>query len=1508
MWISDTSIKRPVFATMVIMSFMVLGAVSMTRLGIDLFPEVNFPFVNVSIVYPGAGPEEVETLVTRPVEDAVAGIAGVKRVVSTSTEGFSRVGIELRLEVDPQAAAAEVREKVAAIRERLPEQIKDPTIQRFDVAALPIATYAVGSNLPSDVTRRMVEDDLKPLLGQIDGVAAVEVNGGEVRELHVDLDPRRLEALNLPLTEVAAKLAADNLDVPGGQIKRDGKAVSLRTEGQYASAAEIENVILRSAGGSTVRVKDVGVVVDGYEDRLSTTRLDGADAVSFSVRKQSGANTVDVQDKIDAALAKAAPGFPALQIKTVHTDAEMIKENVSDVRGHIIFGGIMAVLVIFVFMRDWRSTLITALALPTSVIATFFFMYIVGFTINMMTLMALSLVIGILIDDAVVVRENIYRHMEHGEDPVTAAQRGTAEIGLAVMATTFTILAVFLPVGFMTGLVGQFFKSFALTIAFAVAISLLVAFTLDPMLSSRFVRFIPLEERTRTRFGRFLEGVGGYYDRLDRQYHRLLGWAVEHPWKIVATATVVFFASMSTLGIIGTEFVPVEDRGEFVVNVEVPPGTSFEQTVAYVAAVEATVKAMPEVRQIFSAVGVEGNPMKAALRVKAGKKHERERGLLALKDDMRTRLKAIPLLKLTVADPEFMQGAPAEAPLNVFVRGDDMAELQRLNEEIVARVKAVPGAVDVDSSLETGQPEMAARVNRELAADLGFDVGTVAMQLRGMVEGVVPTRLREDDKEYDIRVRLAPEFRNDFAAIARTPLYSPTGAVVRARDIVRLEPEVGPASIDREQRVRQAKIGIELTDRPLGDVTADVAKVMESITLPPGFQWGFAGDVEMMQESAAAMGLALLLAVAFIYIVLASQFESFLEPFLIMISLPLALVGALLAILLTGKNLGMPAMIGVVMLMGLVTKNAILLVDLTNQYVREGMSVKDAILKAGPIRLRPILMTTIAMILGMMPSAMGRGEGSDFRAPISIATIGGLITSTLLTLVVVPVAYLLLARMVERVKAWRAEPEARVPQAVRVAGVVLLVAMVGWLLSATSAFASDSTREQTNGLRRDLADSSVVASAKMEAASGRAGGQAPGGPLTLSFNQALERALSANEGLKVAQEKVVETQARVQEAKTNFLPQINLGYNYLPSQRFPVIRIPAGVFGPNEQTFQAAFSRENSLQLFITQPLYTGGRLNNAYGISASSLDASKLELERTRQEIEYRVVETFYAALMNERGVAVADQQVQLGIKQLELAKARFEAGTVARLDVLQAEVELANARARRIQAKALADGALQQLRGVLSLPQTQPLTLEGSLDEPVVGQARAVLDAELPKRPDLQAFAARRRAAEFSSHFAQGEWKPSLAFTGNMQYQQDSLNDFLSRDNQSYTFGIALNVPLLAAPGAAARRSQAQSQMRQAEHGLRYATDNARVELESAWTALEASAEVVATQEKALEMARESVTIAQVSYENGVITSAELNDAQVRLLQTEYLLIQAKYARITAAARARVAAGVSS
>ena len=1474
MWISDISIRRPVFATMVIVSFMVLGVVSMTRLGIDLFPEVNFPFVNINVVYPGASPEEVETLVTRPIEDAVAGINGVKRVISTSTESRAMVGLELRLEIDPQAAAAEVREKVAAIRGRLPEQIEDPTIVRFDVAALPIMTYAVGSSQRSDVTRRQVEDDVKPLLEQIDGVAAVEVNGGDVREIQVELDPGRLDALGIPVSVVAETLAADNLDLPGGQMKQPGQTVALRTKGEFATADEIEDVILRSAGGSTVRVRDVGRVVDGFEDRTSTTRLDGADAVSFSIKKQSGANTAAIADRVHATLEQLRTTFPQLQIKPVHDDSEFIRDNVAQVREAIVFGAIMAVLIIFVFMRDWRSTLITALALPTSVISTFFFMYVAGFTINMMTLMALSLVIGILIDDAVVVRENIFRHMEHGEDAVTAARKGTAEIGLAVTATTATILAVFLPVGFMTGLVGQFFKSFALTIAFAVAMSLLVAFTLDPMLSSRFVRYIPPEERMRTRTGRLFERVGRAYDSLDRGYHRVLAPALNHPWKTLAVAAAVFFASLAATTVMGTEFVPAEDRGEFQVVLELPPGTSYEESVETVANVERQVQTIPEVTQIFSTVGVNGQVRASSLRVRTTKKDTRDRGIGAIKDEVRTMLGKMPFVDGRVGDPEFMQGAPYEPPINVFVRGDNLEDLQRVATAIQNRVEQIPGAVDVSNNLISGQPEVVARVNRPMAADLGFSVGGIATQLRGMVEGVVPTRLRDGDREHDVRVRLAPEFRNDPAAVLRTPLYSPTGAAVRTSDVVAFSPAVGPSNIDREQRRKQAKIGIDLAPGyALGDVTAQVQQAVEGIEMPATFEWGFAGDVEMMRESAAAMGLAMILAIAFIYIVLASQFESFLQPLIIMLSLPLALVGALLLLLVTGKNLGMPAMIGVVMLMGLVTKNAILLVDYTNQLRREGLPLKDALLKAGPVRLRPIVMTTIAMILGMVPSAIGTGDGSEFRAPIAIATIGGLITSTLLTLVVVPVAYLLLEGTVARFKAWRQAPmPANLQTAARVTGVLLLLALVGAFFGVASVFAQSAP---------------VAAS-----------------PLTIE--RALELAVTRNEGLKVSTERLRESQANVSAARAAYLPTLDVNFLYTPTQASPLLKIPAGVFGPNEQTFRANLIRENVVRFDISQPLYTGGRLNHAFGAQAAVQEGSRLDVERARQQLTLRVYETFYAALMADQGVRTSAEGVKIAERHRELAQVRFEAGSAARLDVLRAEVEFANARARLIRARSTASVSYQALRMVLSLPQGEALQLAGTLEEVPPLPAPTELEKALPVRADIRALGQQREAAERLVSMANAELKPTVALSGNFQYQEDGVNQLFDTTNRSYQFGVAVRVPLFNGPAVSARRAAASARMQQAEHGANAALDSARLELATASTELAAAEEIVATQEKAVELAREGLGIAEVSYENGVVTVAELNDARLSLLETEFELMQAKYNKIVAAARTRFAAGL--
>jgi len=610
-----------------------------------------------------------------------------------------------------------------------------------------------------------------------------------------------------------------------------------------------------------------------------------------------------------------------------------------------------------------------------------------------------------------------------------------------------------------------------------------------------------------------------------------------------------------------------------------------------------------------------------------------------------------------------------------------------------------------------------------------------------------------------------------------------------------------------------------------------------------------------------------------------------------MLSLPLALVGALLLLLITGKNLGMPAMIGVVMLMGLVTKNAILLVDYTNHLRREGRPLKDALLAAGPVRLRPIVMTTVAMILGMLPSAMGTGDGSEFRAPIAIATIGGLLTSTLLTLVVVPVAYLLLEGAVERVRAWRREPvPAGLRAAARATGVLLLLALFGAFLSVAAAFAADAGAQapalQVQGVARGLQPARA------------------GEPLTI--DRALELAITHNEGLKVTNERLRESQAHVAQARAAFLPSLDLNFLYTPTQASPVLRIPTGIFGPNEQTFRANLIRENVVRFDISQPIYTGGRLAHAYGAEAAAQEGSRLELERARHSLTLRVYETFYAALMADQGVQTSDEGVRIAERHLELAQVRYQAGSAARLDVLRAEVELANARARLIRARSNAEVSYQSLRTVLSLPQSEPLQLSATLDEVPALPPTAELQRAVGTRPDIRAIGQQREAAERLVSLANADLKPTVAFTGNLQYQEDGVNRLFDGSNRSFQFGLAVRVPLFSAPAVAAKRAVASARVLQAEHSANAALDTARLELASAATELDAAREIVATQQKAVELAREVLGIAEVSYENGVITATELNDARLSLLETEWELMQAKYNQIVAAARTRYAAGL--
>jgi hydrophobe/amphiphile efflux-1 (HAE1) family protein len=1016
MFLSEISIRRPVFTVMVTVALMTLGILGARSIGVDLFPDVSFPVVTVVTTYPGAGPEEVEQLVTKPVEEQVSSVNGVDEVRSWSRDSVSTVLVQFKLGTDVKTAANDVRDRVAGIRGKLPRDIEDPVIQRVDPTAQPILTYAVASSRDAAETRRIAEDVVKPRLEAIDGVAAVTVSGGLEREVHVYADRARLEALGMSLASLSQALAADGFDVPAGRVSAGASELNVKTLGRYRSLDELRRVVVATLpSGAQVRLDEVARVEDGWKEVRVRTRLDGRDAVSLQIQKQGGTNTVAIADQVHRTVADLGRTLPPdVKLTKAVDQSTYIRQNVASVTEAIVFGGAMAILVIFLFMLDWRSTLISALALPTSVVTTFLAMWWLGFTFNMMSLMALSLAIGLLIDDAVVVRENIYRHMERGEDPITAARRGTAEIGLAVMATTFTIVAVFVPVAFMGGIVGQFFRQFGLTVTAAVLVSLFVSFTLDPMMSARVVKPVAPGHHQRLRQGRLSGPIARSFDALDARYRSLLAWALAHKKTVAVAAAVLFVGSLALTPLMGKEFMTPEDRGEFRVLLEMPAGTSFEEMDRVTARAEELVRGNPEVRALFVTVGPGEEANKANLRVYTTPKRERKVSQWQIQDDLRRRLAAVPALKATLADVSFMEGAGTELPITLYVRGDDYRQLQDTARAVLGVVKGVRGVKDADLSFRPGRPETNLRVDRPRAADLGVSVAAVGQTARLALEGEVVSKYRQGDRDWDVRLQLAPEDRARVATLAdlvlpqtgrRLGAAGPAGKLVRLSDVADAQAGSGPATIERMNRQRQIIVSANLENRALGDAVADIQAGLAKLPKPAGTSFVFGGQTQRMQETFSNMGLALFVAVVFIYFVLASQFESFVHPFTIMAALPLALVGALLLLFLTGNPIGMPAMIGVILLMGLVTKNAILLVDLANELRARGKGMVEALLEAGPTRLRPILMTSAAMVLGMLPTAVTRAEGSEFRAPMAIAVIGGVVASTLLTLVVVPVVY-----------------------------------------------------------------------------------------------------------------------------------------------------------------------------------------------------------------------------------------------------------------------------------------------------------------------------------------------------------------------------------------------------------------------------------------------------------------------------------------------------------------------
>ncbi|CAN7552188.1 efflux RND transporter permease subunit [Acidovorax sp. LjRoot66] len=1039
MWFTKVSLKNPVFATMVMLAIVVLGLFSYQRLKVDQFPNIDFPVVVVTVDYPGASPEIVESEVTKKIEEGVNSIAGINALTSRSYEGTAVVIIEFQLHIDGRKAAEDVREKVATVRPLLRTEVKEPRVLRFDPASRAVWSLAVlpdtkdgkdGAPARSAVElTTWAEQILKKRLENVRGVGAVNLVGATKREINIYLNPQALEAFGVTPDQVATAVRNENQDLPVGAIRSLAQERVVQIDARMQRPEDFGRIIVARKNGAPVRLDQVARVNDGAQEVDSLALYNGQRTLLLSVQKSQGENTIEVVDGLNAAVVELRNQLPpGVRLETIGDSARPIRVAVNNVRQTLIEGAILTVLIVFLFLNSWRSTVITGLTLPIALIGTFLFMNMFGFTINMITLMALSLCVGLLIDDAIVVRENIVRHVQMGKSAYNAAMDGTQEIGLAVLATTLSIVAVFMPIGFMGGIIGKFFHEFGITIVAAVMISMFVSFTLDPMLSSIWhdpsIHSHGQKTGPVTFYDKTIGRVTGWFDRatdaLAEGYQHILRWALVHKLTTMAIALAIFVLSIFMVPLLGTEFVPKADFSETSINFYTPVGSSLEATEAKAAQVEAILHELPEVRYTLSTIntGSAQGKIYANIYVRLVDRKDRSRSVDAMSDVLRERLKTVP--GITVTHVGLLDAVGGQKQVEFSLQGPDLQELERLTATVTAKIRGIPGLVDLDTSAKPNKPVIALDIKRDAASDLGLSVAQMAASLRTLVAGTTVGNWRApDDQTYDVNVRLAPEARTAPQDLERLPFAMSaadgTTRIVRLNQVASVTESTGANQINRRDLTREVAINANVSQRSAGEVSADIKTALESVNFPPGYRYQFGGSTKNMAESFGYAISALVLAIVFIYMILASQFRSFLQPLALMTSLPLTLIGVVLALMMFRSTLSMFSIIGVVMLMGLVTKNAILLVDFAIRAREEhtddtgttvpGLPRADALLLAARVRLRPILMTTLAMIFGMVPLAFALSEGSEQRAPMGQAVIGGVITSSLLTLVVVPVVY-----------------------------------------------------------------------------------------------------------------------------------------------------------------------------------------------------------------------------------------------------------------------------------------------------------------------------------------------------------------------------------------------------------------------------------------------------------------------------------------------------------------------
>lgn len=1016
MKIVNFAVKRPVTMIILVSVIIILGIFTLSRMAVDLYPEMKLPVAVVMTTYNGAGPEEVESQVTKPIEDVVATLSNVKEVSSTSSSSSSMIIIQYNWGTDMDTATTDIRERIGLIDSYLPDGVDKPLVIKMDPTMMPIMQMGITSkNMNMGQVQTLVEDVIQPRLERIPEVASVYTTGGQEREVRVEVDPVKLENYGLSLAQVNQVLQTENFNMSSGKVVEGDRQYFVRNLQQFESVDDIKDVAITTGTGNTVYLRDIANITDSYKEDTQMTRVDGQPAVGIACMKQSDANTVKACEAIKKQIAELEKEFNVdITMKITMDQSTFINESLNTTKKEIVEGAILAVLVLLLFLRNMRSTLIIFTSIPLSIVAAFLLMYFSNCTLNLITLSGMALGVGRIVDDSIVVFENVYRHRSMGLPPLEAAVKGASEVGNAVIAATLTIIAVFLPIMFTEGLASILFKPLALTIAFAIIASLAVALTIIPLMSSRMLTDKAMDKKNmgQGRLRKIIDGFGNWIDNLGERYKVILVWSLAHRKLVILGVTVMMVVSLALIPLVGAEFMPKMDSGEISINIETDKGSTLENNNVITSKVEAELAKIPEVYTRYTSVGSSGNYFsdaaetdRSTVYIKLVERSDREKSVDEIAEEIRNKVANIAGAKIQVTVMDSISMGSTGGPVNVQIRGDDLQELQVLSTKVADIVRKVPGTREVTSSLTDGSPELQVKIDRMRAASFGLTPMQVASEVKNAMNGTVATRYKVDGEEVDVRVCYTTENHEDLAALENLTIMSPRGNVVKLSQVADFRMEQGPVQINRVDQVRRAQINAYLLNRDLKTVIADIQAKVNKLNLPAGYTVTYEGENEDMMDSFGSLGIAFILAIILVYAVMAVQYESFFNPFVIMFSIPTALIGVILGLLLTGRAFSVPAFIGLIMLVGIVVSNAIVLVDYLKQLRDRGMERNAAIIEAGRVRLRPILMTAFATILAMLPLSLGIGQGAESQAPLATVVIGGLIVSTFITLVLVPVVY-----------------------------------------------------------------------------------------------------------------------------------------------------------------------------------------------------------------------------------------------------------------------------------------------------------------------------------------------------------------------------------------------------------------------------------------------------------------------------------------------------------------------